>query len=209
MDLPISAQIASNLEFLPETGSTNADLVAKASNTDDFSVLVAGYQTAGKGRAGREWLAPAGSSLFVSILLKPAGIDPANYSFLPLLAGLAMTRCVSEFLPNSKVVQNFCPSTKTNYSEIVVVEDGGKEIIFQPVNAKNNGIYKLDDKYYIPFSHRIKPPKLSYKSDYILISNGPIYRNYKIIQGIRYWESPEPPVYSPTDRIINISKKVR
>jgi BirA family biotin operon repressor/biotin-[acetyl-CoA-carboxylase] ligase len=103
MDFPLSAQIASNLVFLPETGSTNADLVAKAPNTDDFSVLVAGYQTAGKGRAGRAWLAPAGSSLFVSILLKPAGIDPTIYSFLPLLAGLAMTRCVSEFLPNSNV----------------------------------------------------------------------------------------------------------
>jgi BirA family biotin operon repressor/biotin-[acetyl-CoA-carboxylase] ligase len=103
MDFPLSAQIAGNLEFLPETGTTNADLVARAPNTDDFSVLVAGFQTAGKGRAGREWLAPAGSSLFVSILLKPVGIDPANYSFLPLLAGLAMTKCVSEFLPNSKV----------------------------------------------------------------------------------------------------------
>lgn len=116
---------------------------------------------------------------------------------------------IRKFLPNSKVVQNFCPTTKQNYSELVVVENEGKKIIFQPVNAKNNGIYKLDDKYYIPFSHRIKPPKMSYKSDYILISNGPIYRNYKIIQGVRYWESPEPPVYSPIDRIINITKKVR
>lgn len=103
MDFPLSAQIASNLEFLAETGSTNADLVARAPNTDDFSVLVAGYQSAGKGRAGRAWLAPAGSSLFVSILLKPAGIDPEKYSFLPLLAGLAMTQCVSKFLPNAEV----------------------------------------------------------------------------------------------------------
>lgn len=103
MDFPLSAQIASNLEFLAETGSTNADLVSRAANFDDFSVLVAGYQSAGKGRAGRSWLAPAGSSLFVSILLKPADIDPAKYSFLPLLAGLAMTQCVSKFLPNSEV----------------------------------------------------------------------------------------------------------
>lgn len=103
MDFPLSAQIASNLEYLAETGSTNADLVARAPNAVDFSVLVAGYQSAGKGRAGRTWLAPAGSSLFVSILLKPAGIDPAKYSFLPLLAGLAMTQCVSKYLPNAEV----------------------------------------------------------------------------------------------------------
>jgi BirA family transcriptional regulator, biotin operon repressor / biotin---[acetyl-CoA-carboxylase] ligase len=103
MDFPLSAQIASNLEYLAETGSTNADLVARAPNAADFSVLVAGYQSAGKGRAGRTWLAPAGSSLFVSILLKPADIDPAKYSFLPLLAGLAMTQCVSKFLPDAEV----------------------------------------------------------------------------------------------------------
>lgn len=101
MDFPLSAKIASHLEFLAETGSTNADLVSRAANTDDFSVLVAGFQTAGRGRAGRQWLAPAGSSLFVSLLLKPAGLESAKYSFLPLMAGLALTKTVAKFLPNS------------------------------------------------------------------------------------------------------------
>jgi hypothetical protein len=137
-------------------------------------------------------------TLLTNISYKPTFMSKSNYE-----------PHIKKFLPNSKVVQNFCPSTKTNYSEIVVVEDDGKEIIFQPVNAKNEGIYKLDDKYYIPFSKTVKPPKLSYKSDFILISNGPIYRNYKIIQGRSSWESPEPPVYSPKNKILTMSKKVR
>jgi BirA family biotin operon repressor/biotin-[acetyl-CoA-carboxylase] ligase len=66
-------------------------------------VLVAGYQSAGRGRAGRDWVAPAGSSLFVSVLLKPAGVAATNFSWLPLLAGLAMTKTVAKFLPEREV----------------------------------------------------------------------------------------------------------
>lgn len=54
-----------------ETGSTNADLVAAAHRgAPDATVLVADHQTAGRGRLDRQWLAPPGSSLLVSILLR-------------------------------------------------------------------------------------------------------------------------------------------
>lgn len=103
MDFPLSRQIAPNFNYVAETGSTNADLVANSTNTDTFSVLVAGFQSAGRGRAGRDWLAPAGSSLFVSVLLKPSGITAGRFSWLPLLTGLAMTKTVAKFLPNKQV----------------------------------------------------------------------------------------------------------
>lgn len=103
MDFPLSRQIAPNLNFVAETGSTNADLVANFANTPDFTVLVAGFQTAGRGRSGRDWLAPAGSSLFVSVLLKPALQNASRFSWIPLLAGLAMSKTVAHFLPNKGV----------------------------------------------------------------------------------------------------------
>jgi BirA family biotin operon repressor/biotin-[acetyl-CoA-carboxylase] ligase len=103
MDFPKSSQIAGHFEFVPETGSTNADLIANSANTDDFGVLVAGFQSAGRGRAGRDWLAPAGSSLFVSVLLKPAGVPGTNFSWLPLMAGLAMTKTVAALIPDAQV----------------------------------------------------------------------------------------------------------
>jgi BirA family biotin operon repressor/biotin-[acetyl-CoA-carboxylase] ligase len=103
MDFPKSSQIASHFEFVAETGSTNADLIANSANTDDFSVLVAGFQSAGRGRAGRDWVAPAGSSLFVSVLLKPEEVAATNFSWLPLLAGLAMTNTVASLIPEAKV----------------------------------------------------------------------------------------------------------
>lgn len=103
MDFPLSRQIAQDLTFVAETGSTNADLVANFANAQDFSVLVAGFQTAGRGRSGRDWLAPAGSSLFVSVLLKPSLVAANRFSWIPLLAGLAMAKAVAQFLPNKKV----------------------------------------------------------------------------------------------------------
>ena len=103
MDFPKSSQIAAHFEFVPETGSTNADLIANASNHTDFTVRVAGFQSAGRGRAGRDWVAPAGSSLFVSVLLKPSGVPATNFSWLPLLAGLAMTKTVAALIPDAQV----------------------------------------------------------------------------------------------------------
>lgn len=98
MEFPKSSTVAGNFQWVAETGSTNTDLIANAQELGDFSVLIADYQSAGRGRSGRTWQAPAGSSLFVSVLLKPANTSPQRFSWLPLLAGLAMSRTVNSFL---------------------------------------------------------------------------------------------------------------
>ena len=52
--------------------STN-DLAARAgvSSSNDGLVILAEEQTAGRGRRGRSWMAPAGSSILMSVLLFP------------------------------------------------------------------------------------------------------------------------------------------
>ena len=69
-----------DVRWLAETGSTNADLMALAgAGAPEGVVLVADHQTAGRGRLGRTWTAPAGSSLLVSILLRPpVALDHAH-----------------------------------------------------------------------------------------------------------------------------------
>ena len=60
------------VEWVAETGSTNADLLARArAGAPDGLVLVADHQSAGRGRLGRSWQAPAGASLLASVLLRP------------------------------------------------------------------------------------------------------------------------------------------
>jgi len=60
-----------HIRRIPETGSTNADLLAEGANgAPDRSVLRADFQSAGRGRLDRSWEAPAGANLLVSILLR-------------------------------------------------------------------------------------------------------------------------------------------
>jgi BirA family biotin operon repressor/biotin-[acetyl-CoA-carboxylase] ligase len=78
---------------VPETGSTNADLLG--SDGPEGTVLVARSQTAGRGRLGRTWISPPGKSLTFSVLLRPGdAIPPARRGWLPLAAGLAVASAV-------------------------------------------------------------------------------------------------------------------
>ena len=112
MDLSLSTALTSRLLWLDEVGSTNSDLVARVSSEEgsswpDFSVIATDNQVAGKGRLGRDWRAPAGASLAVSVLLRPhtpAGrpLPPESLGWFGLLAGLAMTRACNSVLPEGK-----------------------------------------------------------------------------------------------------------
>jgi BirA family biotin operon repressor/biotin-[acetyl-CoA-carboxylase] ligase len=60
-----------SLDYVEETGSTNADLSELARTGAAEQVLVADHQTAGRGRLGRTWTASPGSSLLMSCLVHP------------------------------------------------------------------------------------------------------------------------------------------
>lgn len=67
-----AAQGLGPVSIVASTGSTNADLkrLAKAGAVDG-TVLIADAQSGGKGRLGRVWESPAGSNLYLSLLLRP------------------------------------------------------------------------------------------------------------------------------------------
>lgn len=80
-----------DIRVVAETGSTNADLLAEAkSGLPEGAVLVADAQSAGRGRLGRRWVSPPGTSLSVSVLLRPAVVPPASRAWVPLLTGVAV-----------------------------------------------------------------------------------------------------------------------
>lgn len=80
------------------TGSTNDDLrAAAAEGAPDGSVLVADHQSAGHGRRGRTWAAPPGTSLLVSILLRPE-LEPDDLHLLATAVGVAAAEAVDEEL---------------------------------------------------------------------------------------------------------------
>src|SRR5438105_6872165 len=59
------------------------------------AVVAADEQTEGRGRLGRRWLAPAGTSLLVSVLLRP-DVEPARLPELSLVAGRASAEAIAE-----------------------------------------------------------------------------------------------------------------
>ena len=89
------------MEWVAETGSTNADLLEAArAGASAGTVLVADHQTAGRGRLGRQWHAPAGSSLLASILFRlPSGAALHHYTQAVGLAAVEACRSVAAVTP--------------------------------------------------------------------------------------------------------------
>ncbi len=85
------------VEVVDETQSTNSDLAAdlRADPTSwpDASVLIAEHQAGGRGRAGRTWETPAGTSLTCSFVVHPP-VPPEQFGWIGLLAGLGAVNAV-------------------------------------------------------------------------------------------------------------------
>ena len=85
------------IDVVERTGSTNADLLAAAAEgARDRTVLVAGEQTAGRGRRDRTWASPPGSGVYLSVLVRPSAVPPARLGTLNLVAGLALMHVATE-----------------------------------------------------------------------------------------------------------------
>jgi BirA family biotin operon repressor/biotin-[acetyl-CoA-carboxylase] ligase len=83
------------VEVLASTGSTNADLLARAvAGAPEGVVLAAEEQTAGRGRMGRNWVSPPRAALTFSLLVRPDTVPPARRGWLPLLAGVSVASAV-------------------------------------------------------------------------------------------------------------------
>ena len=98
-----------DLIVLPRTGSTNTEIKQEyaASRPEGFT-LIAGQQTAGRGRLGRTFCSPPGGGLYLSVLLRPR-IPLAQLNFITLAAAVAVCRAVAStcgFQPGIKWVND-------------------------------------------------------------------------------------------------------
>jgi BirA family biotin operon repressor/biotin-[acetyl-CoA-carboxylase] ligase len=83
------------IEVVESTGSTNADLLARAlAGEPEGTVLATEHQQAGRGRLGRTWITPPRAALTFSLLVRP-GVPPARRGWLPLLTGIAVAGAIA------------------------------------------------------------------------------------------------------------------
>lgn len=85
------------LDVVDETGSTNADLIARAAAGDDIagSVLLAEHQTAGRGRGGRTWSGVPRALITMSVGISADGVPEDSWGWLPLLSGIAVVDAIA------------------------------------------------------------------------------------------------------------------
>jgi BirA family transcriptional regulator, biotin operon repressor / biotin---[acetyl-CoA-carboxylase] ligase len=88
------------LDVVEHTGSTNADLLARAASGTDIAgaVLIAEHQTAGRGRHGRGWSATPRAQITMSVGVSVVDVPAAGWGWLPLAAGVAIVDTVAPLL---------------------------------------------------------------------------------------------------------------
>ena len=98
MEYLLSAKVASGFLYLPETGSTNKDLLAKAQSEklEEFFVIATDHQLSGRGRLDRSWQASPGSSVMASILLRPSFQESNAIGWIPLMTAVAVAQSLEE-----------------------------------------------------------------------------------------------------------------
>lgn len=78
-----------NIEVYEKVSSTNTKLRERAKECEEGLVIVAGEQTAGKGRLGRSFFSPGRTGLYISVLLKPE-IKPQDAIMITTAAAVAV-----------------------------------------------------------------------------------------------------------------------
>ncbi|MFZ2509942.1 MAG: biotin--[acetyl-CoA-carboxylase] ligase, partial [Gordonia sp. (in: high G+C Gram-positive bacteria)] len=138
-----------DVAVVAETGSTNADLVARAAAGEpvDGAVLIAGHQRTGRGRHARVWQTPAGQ-LAVSAAIAVSPQQTSAIGWLSLLTGLAVRSAVRELTgvgvdrkwPNDVIVPSGRPGAGRKLSGILceftpTVGGGGTAVIGTGLNV--------------------------------------------------------------------------
>jgi BirA family biotin operon repressor/biotin-[acetyl-CoA-carboxylase] ligase len=91
------------ISIVDETGSTNTDLLtAAAAGAPDRSVLMARHQSAGRGRLDRQWVAPPGANLLVSLLLREVPEHPHELTRRVALAAVHACQEIAGVTPTLK-----------------------------------------------------------------------------------------------------------
>lgn len=84
------------LHYFQEIDSTNLEAKRLGEqNTPHGTIVIAEKQTAGRGRRGKGWESPSGSSIYMTILLRPE-LEPTHAPMLTLVMAMAVTKAIQQ-----------------------------------------------------------------------------------------------------------------
>jgi BirA family biotin operon repressor/biotin-[acetyl-CoA-carboxylase] ligase len=85
--------LGKDYQFFPSLASTNETLKKESASLPTGAVCVTDFQSQGRGRLQRTWQAPAGTSLLMSMLLRPDWTADQGH-WLTMMAGLAVAEAI-------------------------------------------------------------------------------------------------------------------
>lgn len=89
------------IDVFPSVGSTNTLAKQKASEgAPDLYAVIAGQQTAGRGRYGRSFFSPDNSGLYMSLVLRPDCWKSDRAFRITTMAAVAMCEAINEISPD-------------------------------------------------------------------------------------------------------------
>ena len=170
-----------HLVYFPETDSTN--IQAKRLGEEgapEGTLVVPERQTAGKGRRGRTWSSPAGTSIYMSFLLRP-NIPPRCAPMVTLIAGLAGAKAVNQVTGlNARI----------KWPNDLVVN--GKKIcgILTEMSAEMEGIHYIVTGIGINVNQKEFPEEIRDKATSLLLEGGRCFNRSQLIAGVMEWFEP-------------------
>ena len=94
------------ITFVPSVGSTNTVLRTLAEQgAPEGTVVIADEQTGGRGRMGRAFYSPAGSGIYLSLLLRPVNADPRQTVTLTAAAAVALCQAIETVSENGPQIK--------------------------------------------------------------------------------------------------------
>ena len=163
--------LGQTIYYKDEIDSTNnkaKELARKGAK--EGTLVVADQQTSGKGRLGRVWESPAGTGIWMSIILRP-NILPQYASQITLVAGLDMCEAIQEVTGLNAMIK---------WPNDVVV--GGKKVcgILTEMSAEIEGINYIVVGIGVNVNMKHFPETLPYASSLVL-QGGKEYSRKEII----------------------------
>lgn len=94
------------ITFAPSVSSTNTVLRALAEQgAPEGTLVISDEQTGGRGRMGRAFYSPAGSGIYLSLLLRPVNADPRQTVTLTAAAAVALCQAIETVSENGPQIK--------------------------------------------------------------------------------------------------------
>ncbi|MEY4322514.1 MAG: hypothetical protein RL410_295 [Actinomycetota bacterium] len=199
-DLARSRGVRAQFEAVASIDSTQTALLARPiSDLPHGQTLIAGHQTAGRGRLTRSWQDPAGQALLMSSVVHIHEGDH-HFDVLPLVTGLAVQRALHTVLSGVRLKwpNDIVMTTDDGYRKL-----GGIVASVHPQSTSQEHVVVVGIGLNLSFENKQRPTELAVAlADYVAIQPAREYLAVAIIEELHR------ALAEPLDSVMNAYRNV-